>query len=80
VGRLRRHLPRPQLDHDDRRDGAFTAVNRYERPGGMPNLNNEGLAIAPLTECTGDVRPVFYSDDSDTAGNSLRQGTVNCTP
>jgi hypothetical protein len=59
--------------------GAFTVTNRYERPAGMPNLNNEGFAIAPLAECVGGFRPVFYADDGDTGGNSLRQGSVTCS-
>jgi hypothetical protein len=60
--------------------GAFTVTNSYDRPGGMPNLNNEGFSIAPLAECVGGVRPVFYSDDSDTGGNSIRRGTLTCAP
>jgi Lamin Tail Domain len=59
--------------------GTFQLVRSYERPAAMPNINNEGFAFAPLSECSGGVRPVFWSDDSDTAGNSLRAGTVTCT-
>jgi hypothetical protein len=58
--------------------GVYELVRSYERPAGMPNLNNEGFAIAPLAECTAGVRPAFWSDDADTGGNSLRVGTVAC--
>jgi hypothetical protein len=51
-----------------------------ERPTGMANLNNEGFALASRTECVGGVRPVFWADDGNTGGNSLRVGTLNCTP
>lgn len=58
--------------------GAFTVAESFERPAGMDNLNNEGFAIAPLAECSADVRPAIWADDGDTAGQSLRQGTVSC--
>jgi Lamin Tail Domain len=61
-------------------NGAFTVINSYERPADMPNINNEGFAVAALDECVGGLRPVFYSDDSDTGGNSLRQSTLPCPP
>jgi Lamin Tail Domain/Thrombospondin type 3 repeat len=60
-------------------DGKFVVTNSYARPAGMANLNNEGVAIAPQAECVGGFKPVIYADDSDSAGNSLRQGTINCT-
>ena len=45
----------------------------------MPNLNNEGFAIAPQSECVGGRKPVFWSDDSNTDGHALRGGTITCT-
>jgi hypothetical protein len=60
--------------------GSFTVASSFDRPSTMPNINNEGFAIAPLAACTADLRPAFWADDSDTAGNSLRQGTVSCLP
>ncbi|WP_204040718.1 lamin tail domain-containing protein [Acrocarpospora phusangensis] len=59
--------------------GRFTAGNRYERPASMPNLNNEGFAIAPQQECVDGHKPVFWTDDSNTGGHALRSGTINCT-
>lgn len=60
-------------------DGRFGVTDVYERPGAMPNLNNEGFAIAPQTECVDGRKPVFWSDDSDDDGHALRGGTIGCT-
>lgn len=59
--------------------GAFTAQTYYERPTGMPNLNNEGFTLAPRAECAGGRKPAFWSDDSSTGGFAVRRGTVRCT-
>ena len=40
----------------------------------MPNLNNEGFAIAPQSECVDGHKPVFWSDDNNTDGHALRSG------
>ena len=54
-------------------------VNRvFDRPATLPNSNNEGFAIAPATECVGGMKPVFWADDNDIGGNSLRRGSVQC--
>lgn len=61
--------------------GAFARTAGYERPGapGSPNLNNEGFAIAPQSECVGGTKPTFYADDSNTGGHTIRVGTTSCT-
>ena len=59
--------------------GAFGVVDAYDRPLGMPNLNNEGLAIAPQSTCVGGSKEVVWSDDGDTDGHALRSGTLPCT-
>jgi uncharacterized protein (TIGR03437 family) len=59
--------------------GKFTVARRFERPAGMPNLNNEGFAIAPGTRCIGNVKPVFWADDGETDGHAIRSGTLSCT-
>ena len=59
--------------------GKFEVESVFERPGLMPNLNNEGFAIAPVTECVGNQRPVFWADDSETGGHAIRRGSLNCT-
>lgn len=50
----------------------------YSRPTGMPNLNNEGVAMGASCLANG-TRPVVGADDGDTGGNSLRVGSVACT-
>ena len=58
--------------------GAFVVDVAYDRPVGMPNLNNEGLAIAPQSRCVAGKKEVLWADDGDTGGNSLRRGTIDC--
>lgn len=58
--------------------GAFGVTHAYDRPLGMPNLNNEGIAFAPQSSCRAGVKEVVWSDDGDTDGHSLRSGTVPC--
>ncbi len=53
--------------------GAFVVDVAYDRPVGMPNLNNEGLAIAPQSRCVAGIKEVVWADDGDTGGNSLRR-------
>ncbi|GAA1018739.1 hypothetical protein Aple_026330 [Acrocarpospora pleiomorpha] len=59
--------------------GKFAVSTRYERPGSMPNINNEGFTITPQSECVDGHKPVFWSDDSNTGGHALRGGTLTCT-
>jgi hypothetical protein len=58
--------------------GRFIVQSVFERPGQMPNLNNEGFTIAPVTECVNNRRQAFWSDDSETGGHAIRRGTVTC--
>jgi hypothetical protein len=60
--------------------GAFVVDTAYDRPAGMPNLNNEGLAIAPQSQCVAGEKAVLWADDGDDDGHSLRTGTIDCTP
>lgn len=59
-------------------DGHFRVDRVLERPAGMPDLNNEGIALAPLAECRGGTRPVYWTDDDETNGHSIRRGSVHC--
>jgi len=59
--------------------GKFSIARRFERPGGMPNYNNEGFAIAPATLCTAGTKPVFWADDTEDEGHAIRSGTLTCT-
>jgi hypothetical protein len=59
--------------------GKFAVAYRFERPTGMPNLNNEGFGIAPAMLCNGGTKPVYWTDDSETDGHAIRTGTLTCT-
>lgn len=59
--------------------GNFVLDEAYDRPGGMPNLNNEGMALAPASTCTAGGREAIRSDDGNTDGHSLRTTTIDCT-
>ena len=61
-------------------DGRFGVTTVYERPASMPNLNNEGFALAPQSACVAGAKPVFWADDSNTGGYAVRQGSIECTP
>ena len=58
--------------------GRFLAPRRYARPTTLPNINNEGFAFAPQSVCAGGRRPVFWADDSETAGHSIRSASIPC--
>jgi hypothetical protein len=60
--------------------GRFAVARRFERPSGLPNLNNEGFTLAPLAECAGGRRPALWADDAETGGVALRSGSVTCSP
>lgn len=59
--------------------GAFVVDSAYDRPLGMPNLNNEGLALAPQSTCVDGAKEVVWASDGDDDGHSLRSGTFPCT-
>ncbi len=59
--------------------GRFVITRRFERPSGMPDLNNEGFTFAPLAECVNGRRPALWADDGETGGIALRRGTLSCS-
>lgn len=58
--------------------GRLTIRARLERPTGMLNLPNEGIAFGVESECSGGVKSFFWADDAATDGRSIRQGTLQC--
>jgi hypothetical protein len=58
--------------------GKFVINHVYVRPGGMIDTNNEGFAFAPDADCVGGRKSVWWSDDDQAAGYSLRAGTMVC--
>lgn len=67
----------------DLRADQVTASPRYARPAGMENLANEGVAIAPWETCSDGALRIFFADDANTEGHSVR-GTeltgLDCAP
>jgi hypothetical protein len=58
--------------------GRFRLRFEFARPSSMPNLVNEGFALAPESECSGGQKPVFFADDAETDGHAIRRDTVPC--
>jgi len=59
--------------------GRFLAPRRFARPTTMPNLNNEGFAFAPQSTCVAGRKAVFWADDAETGGISIRSASIPCT-
>ena len=62
-------------------DGRF-AINRlYTKPASLADSNNEGITIAPESECDAQgFRSFFWSDDSDYGGHAIYRGSIPCGP
>lgn len=60
--------------------GKFVVRKGYNRPSSMSNINNEGIAIAPESECAGGLKTFLWVDDSETSGHAIRRGTIPCGP
>lgn len=58
--------------------GRFFVRRQFQRPTSLPDSNNEGIAIAPQSECVGGFKPFFWSDDNDSGGQSLRRDSIPC--
>jgi hypothetical protein len=58
--------------------GRFGIAHLYNRPSGMPNINNEGFTVAADLECVSGRKPAFWSDDDNDGGHALRAGSVPC--
>jgi hypothetical protein len=58
--------------------GRFTLRRLFDRPSTLPDSNNEGIAIAPQSECVAGFKPFFWSDDSDKDTFSLRRDSIPC--
>ncbi|MGW4515171.1 lamin tail domain-containing protein [Streptomyces sp. NPDC004393] len=58
--------------------GTFATTAVYNRPSGMPNINNEGFSVAGADECVSGSKPVYWADDSNDSGHALRKGTITC--
>ena len=52
----------------------------FARPSTLPDSNNEGIGIAPDSECSGGFKRFFWADDSHFAGHALRIDSIPCGP
>ena len=60
--------------------GRFGAAVLFDRPATLPNSNNEGIAIAPESECVSGRKSFFWSDDSNFGGHAIYRGSIPCGP
>lgn len=60
--------------------GKFVVRKGYNRPGSMSNMNNEGIAIAPESECINKLKTFIWADDGEDNNHALRRGTISCGP
>jgi hypothetical protein len=58
--------------------GRFVVRRQFQRPSSLPDSNNEGIAIAPDSECSGGFKRFFWTDDADADGFSLRTDLIPC--
>lgn len=58
--------------------GHLVAKQTYAPPADLPNLNNEGIAIAPEAECVSGYKGFLWADDGETGGLSMRGGSIAC--
>lgn len=60
--------------------GKFYIRRGFERPSGMPNLNNEGFTLANEATCQAGFKSVFYAEDGSTMGYAIRRDSIPCGP
>jgi hypothetical protein len=58
--------------------GRFIVLRQFQRPASLPNTNNEGIALAPKSQCSGGFRPFYWTDDADDGGHSIRGDSIPC--
>ena len=59
--------------------GRFILRATVPPPVVLSNMNNEGIALAPLSECSGERRSIFWADDEESSGYAIRRGFLTCT-
>ncbi|HUS26893.1 MAG TPA: lamin tail domain-containing protein [Kofleriaceae bacterium] len=58
--------------------GVFSLIKQIARPSSMANLTNEGIAIAPESQCSGGQKTFWWTDDGAADGHALRADTIPC--
>jgi hypothetical protein len=74
-------------DQASKKYGRFEIIAEFDRPSSMANLNTEGFTISNIS-CSHSLRGsshsfidnfevfVYWADDDNTDGHSIRQGTI----
>ncbi len=60
-------------------NGHYAVTALFARPAGMPDINNEGFAIAPQSTCVDGKKAAWWSDDDESGNIAIRGGTIPCT-
>lgn len=60
--------------------GKIVPTLRVDPPTTLPNLNHEGIAIAPDSECRDGLKSFFWVADGALGGHAIRRGRVRCGP
>jgi hypothetical protein len=58
--------------------GTLQRRQQFAGPSSMPNLANEGIAIAPESTCTSSFKAFWWIDDAETGGHALRRDAIPC--
>jgi hypothetical protein len=58
--------------------GRFIVLRQFQPPSSLPDTNNEGIAIAPRSQCSGGFKPFFWTDDADQDGHAIRGDSIPC--
>jgi hypothetical protein len=58
--------------------GRFQIGRVFDRPDSLPDSNNEGIGIAPESECVAGQKHFFWSDDNALDMHSIRRGSIPC--
>ena len=58
--------------------GHFILRATVPPPKVLKEMDNEGLSLVPEAECNNGRKSIFWADDAETGGYSLRQGVIAC--
>lgn len=58
--------------------GRFRVRRFVDRPSTLANLNDEGIAIAPESECVAGQKAFYWTDDGETGGHAVRRDSIPC--
>ena len=59
-------------------NGRFIVRATVPPPKALSGMDNEGIALAPLSECSGSLRAFFWADDAASGGYAIRKGSTAC--